>query len=62
MLEETLQKMQAEITEMKNSLNDSKEQNVALDKKYHKAKKLIKDLQARWELGVIEWMAGWLDG
>ncbi|XP_041467161.1 neurabin-1-like isoform X4 [Lytechinus variegatus] len=48
-LESGLEKIQTEIDSMKNALNDSREQHAGLEKKYHKAKKLIKDLQAREE-------------
>eukprot|EP00057_Strongylocentrotus_purpuratus_P012831 XP_011667305.1 PREDICTED: neurabin-1 isoform X6 [Strongylocentrotus purpuratus] len=48
-LEKGLEKIQTQIDSMKNALNDSKEQHAGLEKKYHKAKKLIKDLQAREE-------------
>ncbi|XP_071487704.1 uncharacterized protein [Diadema antillarum] len=48
-LEGALEKMQADIDSLKNAVNAKEDQNMALEKKYHKAKKLIKDLQAREE-------------
>ncbi len=46
-LEETLRKTQAEVEAMRNMLEDSQGQYIAMEKKYYKAKKLIKDLQSR---------------
>lgn len=46
-IEETLRKTQAEVEAMRNMLEDSQGQYIAMEKKYYKAKKLIKDLQSR---------------
>ncbi|XP_072047185.1 uncharacterized protein [Amphiura filiformis] len=46
-LEETLRKTQAEVEAMRNMLEDSQGQYITMEKKYYKAKKLIKDLQSR---------------
>lgn len=46
-LEGAIQNLSADFKESQAALNESKEQYAALDKKYHKAKKLIKELQEK---------------
>ncbi|XP_071822440.1 uncharacterized protein [Apostichopus japonicus] len=48
-LEGAIQAISIEVKESKAALNENKEQYAILDKKYHKAKKLIKDLQEKKE-------------
>ena len=47
-VEETLRKTTAEVEAMRNMLEDSQSQHIVMEKKYYKAKKLIKDLHSRW--------------
>lgn len=47
-LEGAIQAISIEVKESKAALNENKEQYAVLDKKYHKAKKLIKDLQEKY--------------
>lgn len=46
-LEVAIENLSADLKESRAAVNESKEQYAALEKKYHKAKKLIKELQEK---------------
>ena len=50
--EKALENTKKEILNMQDMLEESQGQYIALEKKYYKAKKLIKEYQQRWAYGT----------